>query len=708
MADSKSSGEKSRKSKADREFVAEAEEILERMREDLAQLSDQRDSGSEIEPDLVNAIFRSAHSLKGLAGLFGLEGIGDLAHHLEDILDSLRLGRMPMEDPSVALLDEAVELFTTLLGRVGDDSFEAEGQQLIVDMVAKIDGAVAEPAEASDELDGLNLDPSLLRALTEYEEHRLRESIRRGRHLVLVASTFEIMAFEEGLSELSGAVREVGEVVSTLPSPGDAPESQIRFSLLVASDVSAADLAARLEFPNTEVTLVRAAPEPEAGTSTSVALPIVEPGPVARAEDSPAGGEPDAGVGVEIPAGRPVDIETLKSISDTVRVDIRKLDELMNLVGELVIQRSAISRIAERLAGDSATARVAAELGKVHKALDRKLKELQGSVLDVRMVPLRQIFEKLNRVGRRLQRDLGKNVNLEFTGVDTELDKLIVEQLVDPLMHVVRNSFDHAIESAEERVAAGKSADGNVRIDAYQRGNHVVIQVQDDGRGMDPAQIRAKSESLGLVEPDAVLTDKECLALVFAPGFSTRSEVSGTSGRGVGMDVVRNNLSDLGGIVDLSSELGYGTTLTMTLPITLAIIQALIVCVGDQRFAIPLNSVLETLLIETSEIQKSEGREILNVRGEALTLRRLSDEFELTPEDDQRQYVVVLGLGELRLGLLVDRFEGQQDTVIKSIQGPAANVRGIAGATELGDRGAVLVIDVSSIVEDAFRRRDAA
>jgi two-component system chemotaxis sensor kinase CheA len=235
-----------------------------------------------------------------------------------------------------------------------------------------------------------------------------------------------------------------------------------------------------------------------------------------------------------------------------------------------------------------------------------------------------------------------------------------------------------------------------------------VIQVTDDGRGMDPAEIRAKSEALGLIDPEMILTDKECLALVFTAGFSTRNEVSGTSGRGVGMDVVRNNLSDLGGIVDISSEVGEGTTLTMTLPITLAIIQALVVCVGAQRFAIPLNSVLETLLIETSEIQRSEGREMLNVRGEALILRRLSDEFDIQPEDDERQYVVVLGLGELRLGLLVDRFEGQQDTVIKSIQGPAANVRGIAGATELGDRGAVLVIDVSSIVEDAFRRRDTA
>jgi two-component system chemotaxis sensor kinase CheA len=585
--------------------------------------------------------------------------------------------------------------------QLGDKSFEAEAQRLVAEFVGQIQTAVDEPADSNDALSGLNLDPSLLRALTEYEEHRLRESIRRGRHLVLVDSNFEIVAFEEGLAELSGAIREVGEVVSTLPSPGESPESQIRFSLLVASDLPSADLAARLEFPDTHVrTVLVGSGEPSGEDSeTREASGQGDPG---------ATGAVPPRAGAQSTPGPAMDIGSLKSISDTVRVDIRKLDDLMNLVGELVIQRGAIARIAERLASDAETVRIAGELAKTHKVLGRKLKELQSSVLDVRMVPLRQIFEKLSRVARRLQRDLGKQVNLEFEGVDTELDKLIAEQLVDPLMHVVRNSFDHAIEPPDERAAAGKSRQGNVRIEAFQRGNHVVIQVRDDGRGIDPVAVRAKAEALGLVEPDAVLSERECMALVFMPGFSTRAEVSGTSGRGVGMDVVRTNLSDLGGIVDLSSNLGRGTTITMTLPITLAIIRALLVGVGEQRFAIPLNAVLETLLLEGPEIQHSEGREILNLRGEALPLRRLSDEFGLSVPDQERQYVVVLGLGELRMGLLVDRLEGQQDTVIKSIQGPAAQVRGIAGATELGDRGAVLVIDVSSIVEDALRRRDAA
>jgi len=700
------SKKKSTRSKAHREFVSEAEEILECMGEGLANLQDQCSGGGEADPDLVNGIFRSAHSLKGLAGMFGFDGIGELAHHLEDILDGLRLGRIRFDSPALSLLDEAVALFATLLAEVGTGSVDAGVAQRVADLTNRIESATHEPVSQDDDLSALALSPSLLRALTEYEEHRLRESLRRGRHLALVDSTFDIAAFEEGLAELSTAIREVGEVVSTLPSPGDAPESQIRFSLLVATEISSSDLAARLDFPDTRVRAVgKASPaQPEGQPSAPAARDGGSPDEAGHQGPAPA----SSAVADSVVAGAG-DIESLRSISDTVRVDIRKLDELMNLVGELVIQKGAIVQIANRLAGDSATARVGAELSKAHKQLDRKLKDLQEGVLDVRMVPLRQVFEKLSRVVRRLRRDTEKNVHLEFKGADTELDKLIVEQLVDPLMHVVRNAFDHAIETPEERSAAGKSSEGAIRIEAFQRGNHVVIEVVDDGRGMDPRKIRAAAVARGLLPEDTMLSDKECLDLVFTAGLSTRDEVSETSGRGVGMDVVRSNLGAMGGIVDIRSVLGRGSTVAMTLPITLAIIQALIVGVGKQRFAIPLNSVLETLLAESDAIQHSHGRELLNLRGDPLVLRRLSEEFELpAAERDTKQYVVVLGLGELRMGLLVDRLEGQQDTVIKSINGPANRVRGIAGATEVGDQGAILVIDVASIVEDSIRRRDAA
>ncbi|MCG8590379.1 MAG: chemotaxis protein CheA [Proteobacteria bacterium] len=697
-----------RQTKAHREFVSEAEEILERMREDLADLADQRVQGADVDPDLVNRIFRSAHSLKGLAGMFGLDGISDLAHHVEDVLDGLRLGRTSLESPAVGLMDEAVTLFGTLLERIGDADYEAEATAAVTSLIGRIEGAVEEAPAPVGEFEGLDLDPALLRALTEYEEHRLRENLKRGRNIALVDTMFEIISFEEGLSELSGAIKEVGEVISTLPSPGEAPESQIRFSLLVATDTGATELSNRLEFNDTTVRPVQDLParEPELASPPPRK---VEPDPPESQEDLSLP-EP-ASIDHEPEASRPEssDLASLKSISDTVRVDIRKLDELMNMVGELVIQRGAIDSIVSRLTADPETARLGVELSKVHKAVDRKLKELQSGVLDVRMVPLRQVFEKLSRVVRRLRRDLEKEVRLDIKGADTELDKLIVEELVDPLMHLVRNAFDHAIESTEERVAAGKPAEGTIAVDAFQRGNHVVIQVNDDGRGIDAADLRAKAERRGLVDPEDALSHKETLDLIFTPGFSTRDEVSETSGRGVGMDVVRNNLTALGGIVDVDSTLGRGTTVSMTLPITLAIIQALIVGTEEQRFAIPLNSVLETMLVEASSIQRSEEREMLNLRGEPLPLRRLSREFGLPDADpDAKQYVVVLGLGELRVGLLVDRLEGQQDTVIKAIQGPVHQVRGIAGATELGDKGAVLVLDVSAIVEDTVRRRDAA
>jgi two-component system chemotaxis sensor kinase CheA len=661
-----------RSTKADQEFISEAEEILERMRNDLADLGDQRSASGDVDPELVNGLFRSAHSLKALAGMFEFDPIHELA------------------------------LFGNLLQSVGNPDALAEAAEPIASLTQRIEAGAEAGAAAGDEFAELDLDVSLLRALTEYEEHRLRENIQRGRHIVLVESTFEIISFEEGLSELSAAIREIGEVLSTLPAPGETPESQIRFSLLSATDLSVGEISNRLDLPQATVrSVLRARSGADPGADAAA------PAPSASASQEPSAPAPT-------PAAREAayeaeGLQSLKSISDTVRVDIRKLDELMNLVGELVIQRGAIGEIVQRLLGESDSARIGGDLSKVYKALDRKLKGLQAAVLDVRMVPLRQVFEKISRVLRSLRRELDKDVRLEIRGADTELDKLIVEELVDPLMHTVRNALDHAIEAPEERLAAGKDPEGCIRIEAFQRGNHVVIAVSDDGRGVDTTKVRAQAEAKGLVDPDETLSEQEILDLVFTPGMSTRDEVTETSGRGVGMDVVRSNITSLGGVVDVTSVPGRGTTVSMTLPITLAIIQSLIVRVAHQRFAIPLNSVLETLLVDPSDIQRSEDREILNLRGDALNLRRLAVDFELCESPrDEKQFAVVLGMGDLRIGLLVDALEGQQDTVIKPIQGPVQNVRGIAGATELGDQEPVLVLDVSAFVDETVRRREAA
>ncbi len=670
--------------KAEQEFVSEAEEILERMREDYADLDDQRAAGGEVDPDLINRLFRSAHSLKALAGMFGLESIQDLAHHLEEILDGLRLGRVSMDSPFVGLIDEAIRTFANLLESVGDEEALAAFNEPVEDLANRIKASAKEVA-ADSELQSLEIDDALLRTLTEYEEHRLRENIHRGRHIMLIGSTFEIMSFDEGLSEFSDSVREVGEVLSTLPAPGETPESQIRFSLLVASDLSVVELTEALDFSDADV------------QSVWEGTPAVE----ATSEPSASESAPQAPVAAEL--------ESLRSISETVRVDIRKLDELMNLVGELVIQRASIGQIAARLTAQSQNAQIGAELSKIHKSLDRNLKGIQSAVLEVRMVPMRQVFDKVSRVVRSLRRELQKNVRLEVAGADTELDKLIVEELVDPLMHIVRNAIDHGIESVEERLTAGKDAQGCIKINAFQRGNHVVISVSDDGKGIDRAALLSRAESLGLVSAGTELSDREVLNLIFLPGLSTQLEVSETSGRGVGMDVVRENVTALGGAVEVESIPGRGSMISMTLPITLAIIQSLIVSVGEHRFAIPINAVHETLLIDTSEIQRSEGRKILNLRGDALLLRSLAEEFELgVSESSEKQFAVIVGLGEQRIGLLVDRLDGQQDTVIKPIQGPLKNVRGFAGATELGNQDAVLIVDVLSLLEDALSRKESA
>ncbi len=700
------------------EFISEAEGILERTFEDLSELQERRYGGGEVDPDLVNGIFRSVHSLKGLAGLFGMDAINDLAHHLEDILDGLRLGRISLGSPVIGLLDEGVALVASMMANV-EGATDASPDYAVAarSFIDQTKQAIREPApRANDEFQSLDIDSSLLRALTEYEEHRLRDSLRRGKQIALVDSTFELANFEEGLASLSAAVREIGEVLSTLPAPGDTPDSQIRFSLLIATGFEVDQLHDRLGLPDVDICPVSGS-QPSAGDEAAPS----------RAESATAGpnqtsleGEPSAAAAFievdSLQSARPAtpqreasEVESLRSISETVRVDIRKLDELMDLVGELTVQRNAIGDVVGRLESDPNSASVSVELGKIHTLLTRNLEALQAGVLDARRVPLRQLFEKLSRVARRLGRDLDKEVVLEFSGDDTQLDQFLVEHLFDPLVHVIRNAFDHAIESTSERRAAGKPSHGKICVRAIARGRHVAIEVEDDGRGMNVNAILATARERGLLSGSGSPSARELLNLVFEPGFSTRDEVSATSGRGVGMDVVKSNLAKIGGSVEISSTEGRSTTVIITLPITLTIMRALIVVIEEERFAIPLGSVLETLVVQPDQIDRSEGREILNLRGEPLALKRLGEELGMDcGRLDECRFAVVVAVGEQRLGLMVDRVAGQQEAVIKPIESPIQQIQGIAGAIELGDRDAIRVIDVWAIMSDSVRRWEAA
>ena len=327
-------------------------------------------------------------------------------------------------------------------------------------------------------------------------------------------------------------------------------------------------------------------------------------------------------------------------------------------------------------------------------------------MIEIRLVPIGQIYNKLSRMIRKLSRETNKQIDLQFSGEDTELDKIMIEQLSDPLMHIIRNAIDHGIESPEERKAAGKPEHGLIKLSAFQRGNNVVIQVQDDGRGIQLARVQEHARKRGIITKDHNIDIRECIELIFSPGFSSSEEVTEISGRGVGLDVVKRNIADLKGTINVITEEGRGSIFEITLPITLAIIQALIVKAGERKYAIPLSSVSETVRIRSREIQTVDRREVYYLRDKTLPLIRVADAFKLTNHQPrEKHFIVVVRIGEQNIGLLVDELVGQQEVVIKSMGERLKNIPGIAGATEIGEKKPILVLDPESMVGEVTQGR---
>ena len=664
-------------SSAIREFLGEAEEIFEKLNLDLVELGERADSG-ESDPDLLNSIFRGAHSLKGLAGMFGFTDIGELSHHMENLLDSLRLGKVPLNEILVETLFESLESLTRLVHGKGE---KIEFTLDIAPLITKISGVLQGGGSDNrgDLLANANIDDAILSVLTEFEEHRLLENLKQGRNLLKVKAVFALESFDKELAEMTASIKKEGEVISTLPSSSVDISEGIAFELLVGTTKSSEQIAALLGETKVEVE------EISAGT------------PRAVTEEAPEQSAAVAQIGDE-------QTGSLRSISRMVRVDIEKLDSLMNIVGELVLAKAAIGDVGERLK-TLGNVELGADLQKATRILERRLEELQKGVMDVRMVPVSQLFDKLTRIVRRVSSESGKKVSLEIVGADTELDKLIVEELSDPLVHIIRNSIDHGVESSSERSAAGKSEKGSIALKAYQKGNHVVIEVSDDGRGIDPDKVREKAIAKKLIDKNIELSKEEIIDLIFLPGFSTQEEVSDLSGRGVGMDVVKNNIASLSGMIEIDTEKGAGTRISLTLPITLAIIKALVIEVCNKTYAVPINSVLETLMIESSAIRTIERREVIELREQTLPLIRLGKVFDLPGGNVKQEnyFVVVVGLADKRVGLLVDELMGQQDVVIKSL-GEALNfIKGFAGAADLGKQKTILVLDVGGLITEALR-----
>ncbi|HXG57739.1 MAG TPA: chemotaxis protein CheA [Thermoanaerobaculia bacterium] len=656
--------------RAKQEFTSEAEELLDTLSRDLVEFEAQ---GKDVRPEVINKIFREVHSLKGLAGMLGFTEISELSHNLEDMLDRLRMGKIAINAELIDLLYDSVDSLNRLVIAINDSSLA--GLVDITGLVRRIHHVVTEqqPQRLDDPFAELTLDEQTRKSLTEYEEHRLRENVKSGKQILSIEVTFDFADFDERLRVLTTSLNASGEVISTLPAIDTSGGNGIAFRLLYGSTLDEAAVAAIA--PDARISSLRKASAP------------ARPAEVRAATAQEPAAEDDL---------------SLRSLSQTVRVDIGKLDHVMNIVGELIIEKTQLEALT-RSADVQQVRMLSHELTKVSRNLDRKLNELQKSVIETRMVPVGQIYSKLSRTVRKVARELNKEIELVLRGEDTELDKMMVEELTDPLMHIIRNALDHGIEPPEERLAAGKPAEGRVTLLAYQQGNSVVLDVKDDGRGIDPERVRQVAIKRGLIGEKETVDAVRAHELIFAPGFSTAATVSEISGRGVGLDVVKKNIQELKGTIDVISTPGEGTTFRIMLPITLAIIQALIVDAGGEKFAIPLTSVEESLRIYSRDIRTVERREVFTLRDFTLPLLRLADAFHLPDERDHgpdtKWFVVVTRAGEKVVGILVDSLVRQQEIVIKSIGERLKSTPGIAGATEIGEGEIVLVIDIGSLID---------
>jgi two-component system chemotaxis sensor kinase CheA len=646
-----------------------------------------------------------------------------LSHQLEDALDDLRLGRIELSTGVLDLLFQAVALYARLLVAEKGDA---------PDPGADVDSLLHALANVSAQRGGggtnvvaqYDLDPGLFGVLTEYEEHRLRTTMQQGLGLHRIRVRFSLASIDNALDALKASVKPHGEIITYLPTGTGVDADTIELEILLASDEPVERLREVVHGPNLtieEVTRRTAAsgrplpsaaardtrppPAPSGAIALSAPSTTAAPRPGAVA---PAGQAPAAHA-VPAPAEQRPEV-SLRSITQTVRVDIRKLDRLMTVVGELAIVKTAMARLTDLSRRRAVGPReIAVELQRLSRSFDRHLSQMQGGILEVRMVPLGQAFDKLARIVRQISREHSKDVRLVVTGAETELDKLIVEELSDPLMHMIRNAIDHGIESRDARLKVGKPATGTIALNAFQKGNHVVIEVEDDGAGMDPRHLVEVAIRRGVVTAEEArdLAVRDVFALAFMPGFTTKQVASDLSGRGVGLDVAKTNIGKLGGVVDIMSDVGIGTKMTITLPVTLAIMSVLLVDVAGRPLAIPLASVEEALALGGSAQARTrtiEGRELLTVRGSSLPLCRLERLFRLqrTTPPAERSFVVIAQVGDRRLGLVVDDLVGQRDIVIKSLGKSLSKTRGFAGATELGDQRIALVVDVAAVVEEVL------
>ncbi|MDP3290828.1 MAG: chemotaxis protein CheW [Sulfuricurvum sp.] len=672
------------------DFLVESFELIEQLDQDLVELESRPD-----DLDLLNRIFRVAHTIKGASSFLNFDVLTHLTHHMENLLNMARHGDLVIDADVMDVILESIDLMKALLVRIRD-SGEDSGLE-VNPCVIRLD-AVANGTSLGETV------PAQAAPSTPTPEPKVAVATSEEEPDYSGMSDEEVEAEIERLiavRQAEDAAKRANSAKSTTPSAEEEPdysgmsdeevEAEIERLIAVRQAEDAAKRSNKGQEPEAVKPSVAAAPV----AVTPPAAPKSEPAPVAKAAPAPK----------KVEAKDDGENRGGSAVEQTIRVDVKRLDHLMNLIGELVLGKNRLIKInddvEERYEGEA----FLEELNQVVSIVSLVTTDLQIAVMKTRMLPIGKVFNKFPRMIRDLSRELNKKIELEITGEETELDKSIVEEIGDPLVHIIRNSCDHGIETPETRLAAGKEEGGTIQLKAYHEGNHIVIQIIDDGKGLDADMLKSKSIEKNIItEKEAdTMSEKEAFGLIFRPGFSTAAQVTSVSGRGVGMDVVKTNIEKLNGMIDIDSEVGKGTSMKLKIPLTLAIIQALLVGVQEEYYAIPLASVLETVRISKDEIYTVESRSVMRLRDEVLSLVHIGDIFEVERvfDNSEHAYVVVLGLAESKIGLIVDSLVGQEEIVIKSLGEYLKGIEGIAGATIRGDGGVTLIVDVAALMQMA-------
>ena len=632
------------------DYYAECDEHLVLIRRSLVALEDEVGTGT-VDRTLLDNLFRSFHTLKGISGMVGLTAAEQLAHHLESYLRELREGTAILSKSGFEALVDGVSLLQNVINARRNDqpipSIDETGDRL---------QAVSSQSATSNVESATEPASSTLTSETSQNDSTIT------RWQVEFTPTAELAERGVNVNSIRSRLETIGQLVQAKPVVKGAGE--IAFHFIVATHAGKPALAG-LEADGLTFTPVEA--EPVQRTRENQPVPTIAPASV-------------------------------------VRVDLDRLDELMRIIGELVISRTRLEDQLTELKRVT-SAGVWRSLQETSLSMGRQLRDLRESVMRVRLVQIGETFERMTFVVRDLTRESGKKIIVQFSGGETEIDKFLVERMMDPLMHLVRNAVSHGIETIAEREAQGKRSEGLLTLSATTAGERIVIKIADDGRGIDRNRVLARAKDSGLSAENAEIDDDALLDLICTPGLSTRHQADRESGRGVGMDVVKKATEELGGRISLATTTGGGTTFTIELPLTLAIAEALIVSVNGQRFAVPQAAVREVLEVESASTKVLENNEIIPYRGKVLPLLRLARVFEMNYQRGTKFHVLVIGDDGNALGLAVDRILGQREIVVRAIKDPIAQSKGIAGATELGDQRVVLILDISALRQLAVKSR---